>query len=167
MKVWLKLYIEHRSYDIFTGFFYRCYAQRWLWNGLPRLAEHSITYLWLTSFTVDWLERVPICCFIGAISAWPRVTTCIYHLRVNFLGIFFKLWPMSWPLYVKASPSSRLMLAAVAVICPRRPMASRGSKALRVNLERLNHGPHEYLQSWIQEFVTLVNYSLKSYHAIV
>lgn len=78
----------------------------------------------------------------GEISVSGLATRYVYPLWVNFVINLFNLWPISWPLYAKASPSSRLMLAAVAVICPRRPMASRGSKALRVNLEHLNHGPH-------------------------
>lgn len=44
------------------------------------------------------------------------------------------------------------MLAAIAVMCPRRPMASRGSEAWRGN---------EYLQPWMQESVTLEKLELK------
>lgn len=67
-------------------YFYHCYGrgEQWLWNGLPRRAEHSIAYLWLTSFAVDWLERAPtMLLYSGNLGVTPS-----NNMRLSFEGQF-------------------------------------------------------------------------------
>lgn len=123
----------------------------------PRLAARSTTYVGLTSRRWSaW--RCPLhAARWGGIRAPGRVVTHARRPWVSFVVISVNLWPIRWPLYAKASPSSR---RAAAASCPRRPVASRGSKASGEEPEPRNHGVFG------QEDVvsrTLVKWSLNKY----